>query len=113
MQNCFVLQKKVTGVLYSCQSSQTNQSRRCIMSFTNEKQAKGFLKLMKSTQNDSKKQQEVIISKVPLRSLKRRCSMNALDLCVMDNDGDLLYMEYIDLPSDEMAFHLENVSRYY
>ncbi len=83
------------------------------MSFATEKQAKGFLKLMKSTMPDNKKQQEIIVGKWPIQSLKRRCSMNALDLCLVQQNGDHQIEEYVNKPTDDIVFHLENVCLYY
>jgi len=100
----------VTGVLYSCCG---DQHRRNIVAFATEKHARGFLKLMKSTMATQKKQQEIKVSKISLPGLYRRCSMNALDLCLMTEDGEMKTLKYCDDPNDDIVFHLENVNLYY
>ena len=111
MQHCFVIQRKVTGQMWTVQGD----TKRTVMAFREQSHAKQFLRLMNDNEQAKRgsQRQKLVIEKQQIPKLYRRCSLNSLDLTVVDHDGAFVKMLSFDQPNDDITFYFENNMRYY
>lgn len=137
----FVIRNGLAGNLYSVCNSDLSRSRPLLLAFKRKDDAKSILNLVESMVdlnnkvresrvknthhpwllssfvkfvNEKRYSKKISVESVSYRNLLRRCSMNCVDVMLIeDSNGSY---ELIDLQSiidqDDYVFHLENMIKY-
>lgn len=108
-RSCFVIKQKVTHTILTI----NRNTQPTIISFTSEKRAKSFMRMYQSLQDPTLKRQPLQLEKQTISSLSRRCALNSLNLCIMDDKSNYMTFPALDHPTDDIVFHLENTLLYY
>lgn len=118
MNNICKLNKKATMHVYTIKSTQNNNKlfsirfgeqgdKPAIIAFTHKEQAKHLVKAHACFgQND------FYIEQVAFDSLKRRCAVNIVDLCIYNDLCEYNMYPAMNCPDQDIVFHLENNVKY-
>lgn len=112
MSCVYTVKTAYTNAFFTIRSTTSNGEKPSMVAFKNKKDASRFV-IMRNGLLDTKKRQPLKIEQIPMTSLSRRCALNALELCVYDENLNCIVYEPLDYPDDNYTFHLENVIMYY
>ena len=118
LNNICKIDRKATMHVYTIKSKTNNDNlftirfgeqgdKPAIIAFKHKHQARHLAKA-----HESFGENDLYIDKVAFDSLKRRCAVNIVDLCIYNDLCEYSIYPAMDLPDDGFVFHLENNIKY-
>ena len=137
----FVLRNRINGNLYSIKNDNVQKPRPVLIAFKNKQDAMAISHTIKNiddiftrsskdiqqkpnmimklqTVQDflcrKKDKHQIDIDKLSFENLVRRCTMNCLDIMLIEDKSGLYTMYHLNvMDTDEYVFHLDNVMKYW
>lgn len=105
-KECFVIRRQVTKTMLTT-------ADRKVLAFAKKEHAQRYLSVSIQLRDNNRDYQHLKVDPMILDRLQRRCSMNALKICYVDKDLNMVTLESSKVSMDDMSFYLDNNMWFY
>lgn len=105
-KDCYVIKRSVTRTLMTtCENK--------VLVFTRKEHANRYLRTYMQFYENKKDMQKLVVDQTVFDRLHKRCSLNSLNMCLVDENLGFSSVDPVKYDTDYVSFHLDNTIWYY